>query len=165
MGTRCGDIDPSLPSFIASVSNSSLSDVETMLNKQSGLLGLSESSNDCRTLEEEAEKGNKDAKLALHVFCYRLAKYIGSYLVVAGPIDSLVFTGGIGENSSFIRHTTISMLAHLGFNVDDAKNRAARFGDSGNIAVSGTPILVIPTNEEWMIAKSSYQIIRAQNGE
>lgn len=165
MGTRCGDIDPSLPSFIASVSNLPISNVETMLNKHSGLLGLSEISNDCRTLEEAAEQGSEDAKLALYIFCYRLAKYIGSYLVVAGPIDALVFTGGIGENSAFIRQTTVSMLAHLGFSLDEAKNHSARFGQSGNIAAYGPPILVIPTNEEWMIAKSTHQLICAGNGE
>ena len=161
MGTRCGDIDPSLPSIIASQLHISSAEVDQMLNKSSGLLGISETSNDCRTLEEAAEKGDANAKLAMQMFCYRLAKYIGSYLVVAGPIDGLVFTGGIGENSAFVRETTISMLSHLGFSVDSEQNLAARFGNSGNIASSDTPILVIPTNEEWMIAKDTQRLVTA----
>ena len=120
-----------------------MDEIDSMLNKASGLLGISEDSNDCRTLEEAALEGDANAQLALQMFCYRLAKYIGSYLVVAGPIDGLVFTGGIGENSSYIRTTTLAMLAHLGFTLDESKNLDARFGNSGNISAEGTPILVL----------------------
>ncbi|MBO1254711.1 acetate kinase [Alteromonas sp. 5E99-2] len=158
MGTRCGDIDPSLPSILSKQLNKSMDEIDSMLNKASGLLGISEDSNDCRTLEEAALEGDANAQLALQMFCYRLAKYIGSYLVVAGPIDGLVFTGGIGENSSYIRTTTLAMLAHLGFTLDENKNLDARFGNSGNISAEGTPILVIPTNEEWMIAKDTQRL-------
>lgn len=155
MGTRCGDLDPSLPGILASMLNMSMSEVDGLLNKSSGLLGLSGLSNDCRALEKAAENGDEDAALALHIFCYRLAKYIGAYMVVTGPLDGLVFTGGIGENSAFIRQTTISFLTHMGFALDQTKNLEARFGQSGDIASGPTPILVIPTNEEWVIAKEA----------
>ncbi len=157
MGTRCGDIDPSLPGILSQLLDKPMTEIDSILNKSSGLLGLSGLSNDCRTLEEAAQKGDENAQLALTIFCYRLAKYIGAYLVVTGPLDALVFTGGIGENSSFIRETTLSMLAHMGFSMDADKNMAARFGQSGNIAQQGVPILVVPTNEEWVIAKAAHQ--------
>lgn len=155
MGTRCGDLDPSLPGILCQQLDMDIKEVDTLLNKSSGLLGISETSNDCRTLEEQAKDGNKTAKLALHMFCYRLAKYIGAYLVAAGPIDALVFTGGIGENSAFIRKTTVNMLSHLGFSLDEEKNLAARFGNSGDVSSALTPIWVIPTNEEWVIARET----------
>ena len=163
MGTRCGDIDPSLPGIISRLLHQAPDKTEAMLNKSSGLLGLSGISNDCRALEEAAEQGNEDAQLALYVFCYRLAKYIGSYLVVAGPLDALVFTGGIGENSAFIRKTTCSFLAHLGFVIDDDKNLDARFGKSLNVSASSTPIWVIPTNEEWVIASETYKLTQQED--
>ncbi len=158
MGTRCGDLDPSLHSVIADTLNYTPKQVDALLNRESGLLGLSGMSNDCRTLEEAAEAGNEDAQMALKVFCYRLAKYIGSYMVVTGPLDAIVFTGGIGENSAFIRESVLSMLEHLGFGVDTDKNLAARFGQAGNISSGKTPVLVVPTNEEWVIAQDAVRI-------
>lgn len=158
MGTRCGDLDPSLPSVIAQLLEISPTEVDSLLNRKSGLLGLSGLSNDCRTLETAAAKGDQHANLALTVFCYRLAKYIASYLVATGPIDALVFTGGIGENSSMIRDKVVTQLTHLGFNIDPQKNLDTRFGAQGDISASGIPTLVIPTNEEWVIAKDAIQI-------
>ncbi|RDV24108.1 acetate kinase [Alteromonas aestuariivivens] len=163
MGTRCGDICPSLPGVLSELLGYNTKRISEMLNRESGLLGISGLSNDCRTLEEAAESGNEDAALALHIFCYRLAKYIGSYMVVTGPLDAIVFTGGIGENSSWIRETVIGMLEHLGHKVDPEKNLAARFGKAGNIAATALPIWVIPTNEEWVIARDALNISKQSN--
>lgn len=158
MGTRCGDLDPSLPSWLANELNMTPDEVAELLNKQSGLLGISGHSNDCRTLEQLAGEGDERAQLALKIFCYRLAKYIASYLVASGPLDGLVFTGGIGENSSFIRQETISLLVHLGFELDSDANLDKRFGTNGPINTeSSYPIFVVATNEEWVIAKEAIE--------
>jgi len=164
MGTRCGDLDPSLPGVLAELLGYSSKQVDDLLNKESGLLGLSGLSNDCRTLEQEAENGNQHAQLALDIFCYRLAKYIGSYLVVTGGTDAIVFTGGIGENSASIRQKVISMLSHLGYRLDPQKNLDARFGQAGAIATDQKPVLVIPTNEEWVIARDALALSQSQEG-
>jgi acetate kinase len=156
MGTRCGDIDPSLPTYLIEQLGYSASKVSELLNKASGLLGISKLSNDCRTLEQQANEGNQQAKLALDIFIYRLVKYIGAYLAVVGPLDALVFTGGIGENSAYIRENTINQLQHLGFELDVDKNLEMRFGQSGLISHTGSkPIFAIATNEEWVIAKDA----------
>lgn len=156
MGTRCGDIDPSLPTYLVEQLGYSITQVNALLNKESGLLGISTLSNDCRTLEQQANEGNQQAKLALDMFIYRLVKYIGAYLAVVGPLDALVFTGGIGENSAYIRENTINQLTHMGFQLDPDKNLQMRFGKSGLISSSSSkPIFAIATNEEWVIAKDA----------
>jgi acetate kinase len=156
MGTRCGDIDPSLPTYLIEQLGYSASEVSELLNKASGLLGISKLSNDCRVLEKQANEGNQQAKLALDIFIYRLVKYIGAYLAVVGPLDALVFTGGIGENSAYIRENTINQLQHLGLELDADKNLEMRFGQSGLISHTGSkPIFAIATNEEWVIAKDA----------
>ena len=160
MGTRCGDIDPSLPGVLINQLGYTAEQVDTMLNKESGLLGLSQLSNDCRTLEEQALNGNSHAQLALDVFCYRLAKYIGSYMAVTGPLDGIVFTGGIGENSDYIRTQVLDYFQHMGITVDEKANQLARFGECGNINQDALPVLVIPTNEEWVIAKDTLKLTR-----
>jgi acetate kinase len=158
MGTRCGDIDPSLPGYLVEQLGYSVAKVNHLLNNESGLLGISKLSNDCRTLEKQAEEGNQQAKLALDMFIYRLIKYIGAYLAVVGPLDALVFTGGIGENSAYVREKTISQLAHLGFQLDLDKNLEIRFGRSGPISHNNSKkIFAIATNEEWVIAKDAIQ--------
>lgn len=158
MGTRCGDIDPSLPGVLINQLGYTAAQVDTILNKESGLLGLSQLSNDCRTLEEQALNGNRHAKLALDVFCYRLAKYLGSYMAITGPLDGIVFTGGIGENSDYIRTQVLAYFQHMGINVDETANQLARFGKSGNINQDSLPVLVIPTNEEWVIAEDTLKL-------
>jgi acetate kinase len=156
MGTRCGDIDPSLPTYMVEQLGYSVAQVSELLNKESGLLGISKLSNDCRTLEQQASQGNQQAKLALDMFIYRLVKYIGAYLAIVGPLDALVFTGGIGENSTYIRENTINQLAHLGLKLDADKNLQMRFGQSGLIShAQSKPIFAIATNEEWVIAKDA----------
>lgn len=158
MGTRCGDIDPSLPTYLIEQLGYSVAQVSEMLNKESGLLGISKLSNDCRTLEQQAKDGNQQAQLALDMFIYRLVKYIGAYLAVVGPLDALIFTGGIGENSAYVRQQTINQLEHLGLKLDTNKNLQMRFGQSGLISqANSNPIFAIATNEEWVIAKDAMQ--------
>lgn len=154
MGTRSGDIDPGAFDFIQAATGMSAQEVSNMLNKQSGLLGISELSNDMRTIEEEAEKGHKGAQLAFEIFCYRLAKYIAAMTVATGRLDALVFTGGIGENSDLVRSKTLGYLQFMGFKLDEEKNQAARFGNAGIITADNSlPLaVVVPTNEERMIA-------------
>jgi len=156
MGTRCGDIDPSLPTYLIEQLGYSVSEVSELLNKKSGLLGISELSNDCRIIEQQANDGNQQAQLALDMFIYRLVKYIGAYIAVVGPLDALVFTGGIGENSAYVRENTINQLTHLGLQLDPEKNLQMRFGQSGLIShTHSKPIFAIATNEEWVIAKDT----------
>ena len=156
MGTRCGDIDPSLPTYLIEQLGYSVSEVSELLNKKSGLLGISELSNDCRIIEQQANDGNQQAQLALDMFIYRLVKYIGAYIAVVGPLDALVFTGGIGENSAYVRENTINQLTHLGLQLDPDKNLQMRFGQSGLIShTHSKPIFAIATNEEWVIAKDT----------
>ena len=154
MGTRSGDVDPSIFSFLAANANMSIDQVTEMLNKESGMLGLSNLSNDCRVLEEAAANGDQGAELALSVFAYRLAKYIGSMTVAAGGLDALVFTGGIGENSNTMREKVVNYLHVFGLYLDPAANLDARFGKAGVISTKESKgcVMVVPTNEELMIA-------------
>lgn len=160
MGTRSGDIDPSVFLFLNENAGMDMAAVTDLLNKKSGLLGISELSNDCRTLEEEAAKGHEGAKLALEIFAYRLAKYVAGMSVAAGGLDALVFTGGIGENSDQVRAKVIGYLGFMGLTVDEEANLAARFGQGGIISQSGSAPLatVVPTNEELMIAQDTAQL-------
>lgn len=160
MGTRSGDIDPSVFLFLNENAGMDMAAVTDLLNKKSGLLGISELSNDCRTLEEEAAKGHEGAKLALEIFAYRLAKYVAGMSVAAGGLDALVFTGGIGENSDQIRAKVIGYLGFMGLTVDEEANLAARFGQGGIISQSASAPLamVVPTNEELMIAQDTAQL-------
>ncbi len=157
MGTRCGDLDPGIIHYLTSQLDYSSEQVNQLLNKESGLLGISQLSNDCRTIEQAVEIGDKQAELALDIFCYRLAKYIASYLVPLGKLDALIFTGGIGENSSLIREKVVKHLAFLDLTIDESANLAARFGQNGVIASNqnGCRVLVVPTNEEWVIAQDA----------
>ena len=162
MGTRCGDLDPSIIEHLITREGYSLTGVMDMLQKQSGLLGLSGLSSDCRVILESADEGHKGAILALDVFCYRLAKYIASYAVPLGRIDAIIFTGGIGENSAAIRKKVLDLLTVFGFQVDQQKNAAAILGNKGIITAADSPIaMVIPTNEEWVIAEDSAALVSA----
>lgn len=159
MGTRSGDIDPSLPSFLINQLGYSAKQVTVLLNKESGLYGISELTNDCRELEKQANLGNAQAQLALDMFCYRLVKYIGAYMAVVGKLDALVFTGGIGENSSYIRNKVVLQLSHLGLVINDKLNQEMRFGRSGAIHEKGSKaILAVATNEEWVIAQDAARL-------
>ena len=160
MGTRSGDVDPSVYSFLAANAGMSAEAVTDMLNKKSGLLGISELSNDCRAIEEGAAEGHEGAKLAMEVMTYRLAKYIASMAVATGGIDALVFTGGIGENSMAVRSKTVAYLNFLGLEIDEKANEATRFGAEGIISPAGKKpaVLVVPTNEELMIAMDTSRL-------
>ena len=160
MGTRSGDVDPGLLMHLGNRMDYSLQEINDLLNKKSGLLGISELSNDCRTLEQAASDGHDGARLALDIFCYRLAKYIGSYHAVLPQVDALVFTGGIGENSSLIRQKVMKQLTGIGYTVDEQKNERARFGEEGPISTDQSAVtLVIPTNEEWVIARDATALV------
>ncbi|ABV38143.1 acetate kinase [Shewanella sediminis HAW-EB3] len=161
MGTRCGDLDPSIIYHLINRLGYTLDEVNHLLNNQSGLLGISELTNDCRGIEEAVQRGHKGASLALDIFCYRLAKYIASYTVPLGRLDALVFTGGIGENSSLVREKTLNLLEVFKFELDNERNQAARFGNRGKITKDSGPVaLVIPTNEEWVIAQDAMALIK-----
>jgi len=160
MGTRSGDLDPAISQYMIEQLGYSHKQVNTVFNKKSGLLGISKLSNDCRIIEEQAAAGHVGAALALDMFCYRLAKYIASYTVPLGRLDALVFTGGIGENSALIRTKVINLLSIFGFQIDQAANMAARFGQQGQISTdSGPKAFVIPTNEELVIALDAIALI------
>jgi acetate kinase len=160
MGTRCGDIDPSIFGFLASTLYMDIQAITDMLNKQSGLLGLSELSNDCRELLEAAKEGHLGAKMALEIFCYRLAKHIAALVVPLGRVDALLFTGGIGENSAWVRKRVMEQLGFLGFKLDSVANDAAVCGKGGLISQPGsTMALVVNTNEELMIAQDTAKLV------
>lgn len=160
MGTRSGDVDPAVFGFLAENANMTVEQVTDMLNKKSGLLGLSELSSDCRAIEDGAAEGHPGATLALEVFIYRLAKYVGSMAVAAGGLDALVFTGGIGENSDIIRSKVLGYLNFLGLTEDKEANTKARFGNAGVITAADSKVaaVVIPTNEELMIAHDTARL-------
>ncbi len=161
MGTRCGDIDPSIVFFLIDTLGYSVDDVRNTLNKKSGLLGLSGKTSDFRGVIEGLEQGDEQCTLAFDIYCYRLAKYIASYYVAVGKVDALIFTGGIGENSMPMRSTVLKLLEGFGFVEDEAGNAAARFGNSGLITKAGsTKSFVIPTNEELVIAQGSAEFAK-----
>lgn len=162
MGTRCGDLDTGIIFHLVENLGYSIADVDRLVNKESGLLGVSGLSNDCRTLEDAMLKDNNaQATLALTVFCYRIAKTIASYSASLTQLDGLIFTGGIGENSSWVRSEIIKQLALLNFALDEEKNQTTRFGASGNIATNNARACwVIATNEEWVIAEQSALLLK-----
>lgn len=162
MGTRSGDIDPGLFNFLTTQLDYNAKQIDNLLNQESGLLGISELSNDCRTIEEAAVAGHKKAQLALDIFCYRLAKQIAAYMVPLQRLDALIFTGGIGENSDIIRANVIKQLGYLGLNCDEQANLNARFGTQGIISTSDKipKAVVMPTNEEWVIALDAANIVK-----
>jgi acetate kinase len=160
MGTRCGDIDPSIFGYLASSLYMDIQTITDLLNKKSGLLGLSELSNDCRELEIAAGQGHVGAKLALEIFCYRLAKHIASLVVPLGRLDALIFTGGIGENSVGVRQRVMEQLSFLGLKIDTEANPLRVRGQGGLISAPGsTPALVVNTNEELMIALDTAKLV------
>jgi len=153
MGTRSGDIDPALIAFMGERLGKNAAQVTDILNKQSGLLGLSGASNDMRTLLAEVDKGNERAAMAVEVFCYRLAKSLAALAVPLGRIDAIAFTGGIGENSVQVRARVIGHLRVLGLVLDPQRNAAHGRDWHGRITTDGSiPALVVPTNEELVIA-------------
>lgn len=162
MGTRCGDLDATVPLFLMEREGLSTDELDALLNKSSGLLGLSGVSNDLRDVLAAADAGNDRAAAAIEVFCYRVRKYIGAYAASLGGLDAVVFTAGIGENSVPIRAQSCAGLEFLGLEIDPTKNAAAVGLDSPvDISVEGAraAVLVIPTDEELMIARDTASVL------
>ncbi len=159
MGTRCGDIDPAVLLYLAD-KGYDLAALNTLCNKQSGLLGVSGVSNDYRTLRRHADEGHQQAQLAIDMFCYRIKKYLGAYTAVLGRVDAVVFTGGIGENAADARMQVCEGLAALGIELDAQRNHDLA-GVEGAISAEGSrvQVLVIPTDEEGVIAEDTYDIV------
>jgi len=160
MGTRCGDIDPAMVFYMARRAAMSLEELDTALNKQSGLLGVSGVSNDMRDLLAVAD-GNEDAALAVELFVYRIVKYVGAYFTILPGCDAVVLTGGIGENSVPVREKICGGLGRLGARLDRARNGSTTGGAAGPITAdgSGLQVWVIPTDEELMIARDTRAIV------
>ena len=162
MGTRSGDVDPSILDYLQHKDGLSATDLESLLNKQSGLLGLSGLTPDMRDLlAEVAEHDDRRAKLAIDIFCYRVRKYIGAYVWAMGGADAVVFSGGIGENAPEIRERIVAGLDAVGLSLDPARNLDMRGGRSGAITTDASTLkaFVIPTNEELLIARDTVRVI------
>ncbi|MDO4393722.1 MAG: acetate kinase [Bacillota bacterium] len=159
MGTRSGDIDPAIVEFIAEKEDIPVQDVNTILNKKSGILGISGVSSDMRDVIEEAEKGNERAMLAMKAFAHRVRFYIGAYIAEMNGVDAIVFTAGVGENSIPMRDIICNDMGNLGVKLDVVKNKVR--GKELIISRDDSPVkvLLIPTNEELMIARDTYDIV------
>jgi acetate kinase len=159
MGTRCGDIDAGIPSFLAANIGMSFTDIDNALNKKSGLLGISGVSSDMRDVESAAKEGNPRAKLAVDVLRHRALKYIGAYAIELGRVDAIIFTGGIGENGIDFRGSIVERLSTLGIKLDVEANQVR--GKETVISTADSPIkvLVVPTNEELVIARDTKEIV------
>jgi acetate kinase len=162
MGTRSGDLDAAILEFIGAKEGLSIHEIEMMLNKQSGLLGISGLTNDMRELIAEAEEsGDRRAKLAIEIFCYRVRKYIGAYLALMNGVDAVIFSGGIGENSAKIRSLICAGMDWSGLEIDEQRNAEHIRGREGMISAdsSRVKIWVIPTNEELLIARDTVRLV------
>lgn len=160
MGTRAGDIDPAIIPFIMNKENMSFAEVNSMLNNESGVLGISGISSDFRDLEIAMNEGNERAKLALDVFVNRVKKYVGAYVATMCSIDAIVFTAGIGENSSYIREKVCEGLECLGIRIDPELNSEIRGVEAKlNRDITSAAVLCIPTNEELMIARDTLGLV------
>lgn len=160
MGTRSGDIDPAIIEYLAHAMDKSLEEVMKILNKESGVYGLSGVSSDFRDLEKAADEGNKKAQLAQDVFGYRVAKYIGAYTAAMNGVDAIAFTAGLGENNGIMREYVCSFLGYLGVEIDKEKNSVR-----GEETIVSTPnskvkVLVVPTNEELAIARETMELVK-----
>ena len=162
MGSRCGDIDYSIIPYIMKETGMSLDEIDTILNKKSGMLGISGISSDFRDIEARITDGDHRAILAHHLLVKSIVKYIAQFYVELGGCDMLVFTAGVGENSAHVRRMIVDRLGALGMKIDRDKNEATRFGKEGIISssTSSVPIYVIPTDEEVMIARDTYSFLK-----
>lgn len=160
MGTRSGDIDPAVVPYVMNKEELSVGEVNSMLNKHSGLLAISGTSSDMRDIIDGYEKGEANASLAFEMYEYRLRKYIGSYAAAMNGVDVIVFTAGVGENASLLREKVLSNLTFLGIELDKEANKV-RSGDPRRISGNGSKVevLVVPTNEELVIARDTYRIV------
>jgi acetate kinase len=162
MGTRCGDIDSGVLAFLARTEGLSPAQIDELLNKQSGLFGLSGISSDMREVEQEADAGDAEALAALKTFCYRVRKYIGAYIAAMGGLEVLIFTAGIGQGSAGVRATALQGLQCMGIHLDEKRNRDACSGSGiSRISTDDSPVtvLVVPTDEERMIARETLRTL------
>jgi acetate kinase len=164
MGTRCGDIDPALVLYVMNALGLTPEEMDSLLNKKSGMLGLTEMSHDMREIEDEATKGNTRCQLALDIYCRRIKKYIGAYAAAMGGVDAIVFTGGIGENSDIVRRQVCQDMQYLGIEYDEAANMEhvpwnKEPRSTPHISTGPTKVLVIATNEELVIARDTKEIL------
>jgi hypothetical protein len=155
MGTRCGSIDPALVPYIMEREKLGTKEIDSIMNKNSGMLGLTETSNDMREIEQEAAHGSERHQLAVEIYCHTIKKYIGAYMAEMGRADAIVFTGGIGENSRLVRRLVSSGLEEFGIVLDSAKNEA----NECVISSGRVKVMVVPTNEELAIARDTRRIL------
>ena len=160
MGTRCGDIDPAIIKFLAHQKNFNIDEIDEILNKKSGVLGISQVSSDFRDIEKEAQNNNYQAKLALEIFYYRCAKYIGSYVAALNGVDVIAFTAGLGENSPETREAICNYLNYLDVEIDKEKNNSRGKEIEISNQNSKVKVFVVPTNEELMIARETLNLIK-----
>jgi acetate kinase len=164
MGTRSGDLDPAIVPYTMGKEELTLNEVNSMLNKHSGLIAISGISSDMREVEKAMSEGNQNAKLAFDMYEYRLRKYIGAYTAAMNGLDALVFTAGVGENSVLLRHNVCKELTFFGVELDDEQNQT-RSSEERRISKfsSKVEVLIIPTNEELMIARETYRLVKREN--
>ncbi|GAB2737615.1 acetate/propionate family kinase [Nocardioides pakistanensis] len=160
MGTRSGDIDPALPAHLHRQQGWSLDEIDRVLNRESGLKGLA-GENDFRELERMVGEGDEAAQLAFDVYCYRVRKYVGAYTAVLGRVDAIVFTAGVGQHSAEVRAASLSGLENLGIEVDAERNGVVTGREAAVVSTpdSQVAVMVIPTNEEWEIARQSLAVV------
>ena len=163
MGTRCGAIDPAIVPFIMEKEGLSPAEVNDLMNKKSGLLGISGISNDLRSVREASEHGDERAMLAYDMYSNSVKKYIGQYIAVMGGVDAIVLTAGVGENCEKMRRLIFAGLQPLGIILDEAKNRQRGFEREISSDKSRVKIIIIPTNEEYMIARDTYEIVHERS--
>ncbi len=160
MGTRSGDLDPAIVEFIAHKENLTAEEVNTILNKKSGVAGLSGVSSDFRDLDDAAEKGHEKAILALDMFNYRVVKYIGAYVAALGGVDAIAFTAGVGENNGIMRGQVMKRLEFLGIKIDAEKNTVRSKETIVSTPDSKVKVIVVPTNEELAIARETVELVK-----
>ena len=163
MGTRCGDVDPGALTFIMEKHNLTAAQLQNIINKESGVAGFSEVSSDMREIDAAIAEGNERAKLALKMYEHRITKYIGAYAAEMGGVDIIVFTGGVGENQYGVRENVCATLGFMGVEIDKQVNASTR----GSETIISTPeskvkVVVIPTDEEYMIARDTEAIVEGR---
>lgn len=158
MGTRCGDMDPALVPLLMQRENLDITGVNNLMNKKSGLLGLSGISNDCRDIHNAIAEGNEQADLAISTFAYRVKKYIGSYMAAMNGVDAIIFTAGIGEHDDVIRERALSQMEWFGIELDLQANK----NHAGIISTGRVQVMVVPTNEELAITRETVRVIREE---
>ena len=161
MGTRSGDIDPAIIEFIAHKEGKSIDEIMNILNKKSGVLGLSDNiSSDFRDIEAGYEAGDENAVRAMKTFCYRVAKYIGSYVAAMNGVDVICFTAGVGENGPLVRNIICEYLGYLGIELDQEANHKRGVDIEITTPDSKTKVMSIPTNEELAIARETVRLVK-----